>query len=130
LLLVNSDGAASHFKQKYTIQFLCKLYASTNFQRIIWNFGCPGHGKGVWDGIGALVSKTCEYAYDFPMIFLWFSYDFPMGAYETPMKHPMSEFNTYDIPMVPYGSDIGTLQVKNRCLRQPMTSLWFPYAIA
>ena len=24
-LLINSDGAASHFKQKYTLQFVCKL---------------------------------------------------------------------------------------------------------
>ena len=26
--------------------------------RCWWEFGCPGHGKGVWDGLGALVKRT------------------------------------------------------------------------
>ena len=53
--LVNSDGAASHFKQKYTIQFMGKLLSLGIFTRVIWNFGCPEHGKGVWDGLGGIL---------------------------------------------------------------------------
>jgi hypothetical protein len=26
--------------------------------RVFWEFGAPGHGKGVWDGIGALIKRT------------------------------------------------------------------------
>ena len=26
--------------------------------RIFWEFGAPGHGKGVWDGLGALIKRT------------------------------------------------------------------------
>jgi len=62
-LLINSDGAASHFKQKYTLQFLCKLSKRLKaegwkFKRIVWLLGCPGHGKGVWDGLGGVIKNT------------------------------------------------------------------------
>mmetsp|Transcript_7191 Transcript_7191/g.15759 ORF Transcript_7191/g.15759 Transcript_7191/m.15759 type:complete len:89 (+) Transcript_7191:310-576(+) len=26
--------------------------------RIFWEFGAPGHGKGVWDGIGAWIKRS------------------------------------------------------------------------
>lgn len=26
--------------------------------RVFWEFGAPGHGKGVWDGIGAWIKRT------------------------------------------------------------------------
>ena len=26
--------------------------------RVFWEFGAPGHGKGVWDGIGAWMKRT------------------------------------------------------------------------
>ena len=26
--------------------------------RVVWEFGAPGHGKGVWDGIGAWMKRT------------------------------------------------------------------------
>ena len=28
--------------------------------RAFWEFGAPGHGKGVWDGLGALVKRTVK----------------------------------------------------------------------
>jgi hypothetical protein len=32
---------------------------SENFIRTIWvEFGCPGHGKGPWDGLGAVIKVT------------------------------------------------------------------------
>ena len=52
-----SDGAAAHFKQKGSIHFLSSLktYSYT------WVFGCPGHGKGTWDGLGGIVkNKTAK----------------------------------------------------------------------
>ena len=60
-LLVNSNGAALHFKQKYTtLQFFCQLMkklrdAGWKFSRLSWLFGCPGHGKRVWDGLGGVI---------------------------------------------------------------------------
>jgi hypothetical protein len=64
-LLINSDGAVSHFKQKYTLQFICqlKLVIQNNYKilRLTWLFGCPGHGKGTWDGLGGVVkNKLCR----------------------------------------------------------------------
>jgi hypothetical protein len=28
--------------------------------RAFWEFGAPGHGKGVWDGLGALVKRAVK----------------------------------------------------------------------
>ena len=28
--------------------------------RAFWEFGAPGHGKGVWDGLGALVKRMVK----------------------------------------------------------------------
>ena len=61
-LLINSDGAASHFKSKFTLQFICKLKLKLiangyKFNRLTWYFGCPGHGKGTWDGLGGIIKN-------------------------------------------------------------------------
>ena len=48
-----SDGAAAHFKQKGSIHFLSSL----NDFNYSWVFGCPGHGKGTWDGLGGIVKN-------------------------------------------------------------------------
>ena len=59
----HSDNAPSHFKSTKTMYFLTTLparlasWASATF-RIYWEFGAPGHGKGVWDGIGAWIKRT------------------------------------------------------------------------
>ena len=62
----HSDNAPSHFKSTKTMYFLTTLparlaswaaHVSTTF-RIFWEFGAPGHGKGVWDGIGAWIKRT------------------------------------------------------------------------
>ena len=47
---IHSDGAPGHFKQKYTLQSLNDLLIRNiphGIKRILWEFGCPGHGKGV-----------------------------------------------------------------------------------
>jgi hypothetical protein len=54
---VHSDGAASHFKNKDSIGCLITLKAKLSLARISWLFGCPGHGKGVWDGLGGIIKN-------------------------------------------------------------------------
>ena len=68
---VHSDNAGSHFKSSKTMFFLTTLLgichawpslagagAIAMSVRAFWEFGAPGHGKGVWDGLGALVKHT------------------------------------------------------------------------
>ena len=63
---MHSDNAPSHFKSSQTMNYLTKLparlaswAAGTGLTfRVFWEFGAPGHGKGVWDGIGAWVKRT------------------------------------------------------------------------
>ena len=26
--------------------------------QLLWSFGCPGHGKGPWDGLGAVLKRA------------------------------------------------------------------------
>jgi hypothetical protein len=58
---IDSDGAASHFKQRGSIHFITVL--STLYDlTVTWTFGCAGHGKGTWDGLGGIVkNKTGHY---------------------------------------------------------------------
>jgi|EP00966_Prymnesium_polylepis_P116886 hypothetical protein len=71
---VHSDNAGSHFKSSKTMFFLSTLLALcaawpavaasagavAMSVRAFWEFGAPGHGKGVWDGLGALVKRTVK----------------------------------------------------------------------
>ena len=65
-LHMHSDNAPSHFKNCKTLHFLTTLperlrpWASVPNRsfRVLWEFGAPGHGKGVWDGIGAWMKRT------------------------------------------------------------------------
>ena len=70
---MHSDNAPSHFKSSKTMHYLTLLPArlaawargvvnaagsgALTF-RVFWEFGAPGHGKGVWDGIGAWIKRT------------------------------------------------------------------------
>lgn len=56
--LWNSDGAASHFKQAGTLFFLHQLREQNKLLRTAWMFGAPGHGKGVWDGLGGTIKRA------------------------------------------------------------------------
>jgi hypothetical protein len=60
-IFIDSDGASAHFKQRgsiHFITFLCIFFGLL----ISWTFGCPGHGKGTWDGLGGIVkNKTGDY---------------------------------------------------------------------
>lgn len=65
-LRLHSDNAPSHFKSSKTMHFLTRLpehlkawcSAANHSFRVVWEFGAPGHGKGVWDGIGAWMKRT------------------------------------------------------------------------
>ena len=66
-LHMHSDNAPSHFKSSKTMYFFTTLVATLKQWgsavlhrsfRIVWEFGAPGHGKGVWDGIGAWMKRT------------------------------------------------------------------------
>ena len=55
---VHFDNAASHFKNPKTLHYLTKVPEQhTWIKKCSWNFGCPGHGKGVWDGIGGAIKR-------------------------------------------------------------------------
>ena len=53
--LEHSDNA-THFKSKENLYYWSMRIEKTEFIKMVWvGFGCPGHGKGPWDGIGAMV---------------------------------------------------------------------------
>jgi hypothetical protein len=51
---VSTDGAASHFKSRFTLFSLFELFEK---RRAMWQFCAPGHGKGPWDGICAVIKN-------------------------------------------------------------------------
>ena len=58
-LHVHSDNAGSHFKNSRTLNFLSRLKGLfQQLHKVTWSFGCPGHGKGPWDGIGGLMKRV------------------------------------------------------------------------
>lgn len=53
--LEDSDNA-THFKSKEMLYYWSQRLEEVDFLRLAWvEFGCPGHGKGPWDGLGAMV---------------------------------------------------------------------------
>lgn len=53
--LEDSDNA-THFKSKEVLYFWSTQLEEVEFLKLAWvEFGCPGHGKGPWDGLGAMV---------------------------------------------------------------------------
>jgi hypothetical protein len=56
-LHVHSDNAGSHFKNSRTLNYLSRLKELLKM-KVTWSFGCPGHGKGPWDGIGGMMKRA------------------------------------------------------------------------
>ena len=53
--LEDTDNA-THFKSKEMLYYWSQQMSEVEFLKIVWvEFGCPGHGKGPWDGLGAMV---------------------------------------------------------------------------
>jgi len=49
----HSDNASQHFKSTGAMHFFSKCTSRNNDRtRSVYTFGCPGHGKGPWDGLG------------------------------------------------------------------------------
>lgn len=57
-LHVHSDNA-THFKSSKSLNFLSRLRVMFAWLvAVTWSFGCGGHGKGPWDGIGAVIKRA------------------------------------------------------------------------
>ena len=71
-LLVHSDNAAQHFKSSKSLYYFSTLKKNNkenddgvsanrshvpHFACVVWHFGAPGHGKGVWDGLGGVLKN-------------------------------------------------------------------------
>lgn len=53
----HSDNA-SHFKSGAMMNYWSKKSKEVDFLDMCWiDFGCPGHGKGPWDGLGAVLKQ-------------------------------------------------------------------------
>jgi hypothetical protein len=61
--VVHSDNAAQHFHSVKAMYWLSHLPSTFGWiDRVYWAFGCPGHGKGPWDGIGALIKTMLRHS--------------------------------------------------------------------
>ena len=55
-LHVHTDNAPQHYKHSKTMHLFSHIIAEDDtISSGTWSFGCPGHGKGPWDGIGAFI---------------------------------------------------------------------------
>lgn len=54
----NTDGAASHFKNRFTLFSLFEFLDYADAMAALWETCAPGHGKGPWDGLGAVIKRT------------------------------------------------------------------------
>jgi hypothetical protein len=54
---IHSDNAGQHFKSGKTLNFLSRLSDDLKLP-VTWSFGCPGHGKGPWDGVGGMFKRV------------------------------------------------------------------------
>ena len=56
----HSDNA-THFKSGKMFHYWSNRSTDVDFLKMVWiNFGCPGHGKGPWDGFGAVVKTQVQ----------------------------------------------------------------------
>ena len=56
-----TDGAPSHFKNRWSLDFLLSLSFPC-----CWNFNAPSHGKGPWDGLGATIKTLVRRMEKYP----------------------------------------------------------------
>jgi hypothetical protein len=65
---IDTDGAASHFKSRFTMKYMCELKeqleklaregdAEAQTILVMWETCAPGHGKGPWDGLAAVIKS-------------------------------------------------------------------------
>jgi hypothetical protein len=55
---VGHSDNATHFKSGAMMNFWSGKMEEFDFLKMCWiEFGCPGHGKGPWDGLGAVLKQ-------------------------------------------------------------------------
>jgi hypothetical protein len=54
---IDTDGAGSHFKNRFTFQAMCELKEAIEAAIMAWETCAPGHGKGAWDGLCAVIKS-------------------------------------------------------------------------
>lgn len=55
---VGHSDNASHFKSGAMMNYWSGKMGELDFLKMCWiDFGCPGHGKGPWDGLGAVLKQ-------------------------------------------------------------------------
>ena len=55
---VGHSDNATHFKSGKMLHYWSTITSKQDFLQRAWvYFGCPGHGKGPWDGFGAVVKQ-------------------------------------------------------------------------
>jgi len=67
-LHIHSDNASSHFKSTGALEWFTRkgqrqAKVSNDGDRsfvFTWTFGCPGHGKGLWDGLGGMIKSKVK----------------------------------------------------------------------
>ena len=72
-LHLHSDNASSHFKSTGAVEWTSRLAETqaTACQKemqlddppptcVTWTFGAPGHGKGLWDGLGGMLKSKAK----------------------------------------------------------------------
>ena len=74
-IATHSDNAAQHFKSSKSLCWYSSLVTAHPWiKSLVWDFGAPGHGKGVWDGLfgmlkqwsaAASLSESCAQAVPF-----------------------------------------------------------------
>jgi len=52
---IDSDGAPGHFKNMFMYKFACELKEEIEAAILAWEKCSPGHGKGPWDGLCAVI---------------------------------------------------------------------------
>lgn len=58
---VGHSDNASHFKSGAMMHYWTHKVQDLEFLKACWiEFGCPGHGKGPWDGMGAVMKQTLK----------------------------------------------------------------------
>ena len=57
-IATHSDNAAQHFKSVKSLSWYTTLFDDYHhIDSLLWDFGAPGHGKGVWDGMFGMLKQ-------------------------------------------------------------------------
>jgi hypothetical protein len=57
-MYMHSDNCSAHFKNSVTMYWLSRALENRWLKVAQWSLGCPGHGKGAWDGLGAVLKRA------------------------------------------------------------------------